>query len=98
MPQSNYTYTIHDDRIVAIVDEHPSGAVTDKTVTNNIEDVILEITELEHLQPDNYVWLYCDTDGIWDGFDPDTQEFYLLKAESYDEAIRMQQVRQRLRN
>lgn len=46
------------------------------TVTNDIENVVADISEFEGIDPLKYTILYRDSDGRWDGWDIKTKSFY----------------------
>lgn len=80
--KSSYTYTIVDN-IVCIVDQN--GLVS---VTNDIENVIDQICEIEpSVNKDNTMFIYQDSEGNWDGYDPKLDDFYFVGGRSRDEAI-----------
>lgn len=92
MSRSAYSYEIHDN-VVAIEDEDMGGM----SVTSNIESVIEEIAAQESIDPEHYAWIYRDTEGMWDGFDPLTNTFYRIGAETLSEAQESKQVKLRLK-
>lgn len=59
------------------------------TLTNDIENVVADIMELEGLDDDDitqYLVLYEDTEGRWDGWDQGAQQFILLGSYSWKAA------------
>lgn len=74
MAKANYNYTVKDG-IVAIVDLDLGGM----SVTNDIENVVKEISKKENIQAAEYKWIYKDSDGMWDGFNPVSETFIHLQ-------------------
>lgn len=98
MAHSNYSYVRHEG-VVSIIDEYEGGA-GNKTVTNNIEQVIDDISRQEEIDPWNYVWVYMDSEGLWSGYEPEFDNFYRIGAMGADEldtVLSSNQVKQRIR-
>lgn len=94
---SQYSYVRHEG-VVSIVDEYEGGAA--KTVTNNIEEVIQEISRIEDIDPWLYVWVYMDSEGVWNGYEPEFGTFYRIGATGEDEldtVLSSHQVKRRIR-
>ena len=72
----DYTYSILKKGGVAfilIVDQNLGGL----SVTNGIEEVVDEISMKEKIKDLNkFVVLYKDSEGIWDGWSNENQEFF----------------------
>lgn len=84
-PRSNFNYTfdkVEGVPFLCIVDEN-RGAMS---VTNDIENVVESIIAEEKQLPKECLIIYCDSDGIWDGWNNDTQSFVALQAQSKAEA------------
>lgn len=71
--KSDYRYEILGN-VIAIVDLNLGR----KSVTNNIENVLDEISTKEHLIVPNYIIIYKDSEGRWDGYNFFTKSFYSL--------------------
>jgi hypothetical protein len=90
MARSKYNYSIETHNIQGVnkqflfIEDNDTGACS---VTNDIENVIQEITQQEHIHPSQLVIAYKDTDGVWDGFDWDTQQFVYITAQSKQDVI-----------
>jgi hypothetical protein len=57
------------------------------TVTNNIEEVVEEIARMEKIDPKDYVIVYQDSEGVWDGYRVDKRMFVSLAADDPEEAV-----------
>lgn len=98
MSKSQYRYHVHEG-VVSIIDEYEGGA-GNKTVTNNIEQVIDDISRQEEIDSWNYVWVYMDTEGIWSGYEPEFDNFFRIGSIGEDEldtVLSSQQVKQRMK-
>lgn len=79
--KSDFTYYFHiirEKRFLIIID----GNLGRMSVTNNIENIVAWVFKANHIakedQNDLYI-IYCDSDGMWDGFNWKTQEFVPLQ-------------------
>ncbi len=59
------------------------------SVTNDIENVVGEICTRQNIEAKDYKWIYCDSDGTWDGWDPVTENFISLGVDDEQEAIQL---------
>lgn len=83
MSKSNYTYKIfRDERVISIVDL--DGPMS---VTNNIDRVVEEITNCEHILISRFCVIYKDTSGVWDGYDPLKDQFIILNEQHEIDAL-----------
>ncbi len=82
MARADYVYTLTDD-ILSIIDLDRGG----KSVTNDIENIIADVSEIEDVDPADLKVVYRDSEGIWDGYNPVTDSFIPLRASSDIEAI-----------
>jgi hypothetical protein len=82
MIRSNYTYAIYNG-IISIIDLNRGG----KSVTNDIDNVIEDICEMESLNPNEQIVVYCDSDGIWDGYSYKDNHFIFLGCENVYDAL-----------
>jgi hypothetical protein len=48
------------------------------SVTNDIENVVADIAKHEDINPAEYLIIYRDSEGRWDGWDAATQEFFVI--------------------
>lgn len=90
MLRANYSYQIKDIQgrnIISIIDLYNASYPT-KSVTNDIENVITDIERKESLDANNYIVVYRDTDGNWDGWDTRAKEFVSGNSTDENEAIR----------
>ena len=90
MLASHYTYSrLMKKRILIIIDQFDSSSPT-MTVTNNIEEVLEEISQEIGLLT-GYMIVYRDTDGVYDGVDHDAgvfKGFYRLGEFCVEQAIK----------
>lgn len=80
--RSNYTTYIRE------VKKQPFIMIEDKggnymSVTNNIEHVVNTVCTLYHLNPIEHNIIYCDSDGIWDGYNYSTKQIFPLQETSW---------------
>ena len=76
-PKSKYSYTIIRNsahQIISIIDEFSDRNPT-MTVTNNIDNVVIEIGKQEKINPEEYMVIYRDTEGYWCGYDVKKHNF-----------------------
>lgn len=79
-PKAVFTFKINDG-IVSIVDLDEG-----MSVTNDIENVVKFICTTKGLNPQEYLWIYQDSDGLWDGWNPITNTFIYLQTHLESEA------------
>lgn len=82
--RSDYAYDIDKANKVVFIEDLNRGRMS---VTNDIENVIVEIANDENFEVDSMKWVYKDSDGIWDGYDPSENSFIALGVESRQEAL-----------
>lgn len=85
--KSDYTFRVIETQgrnVISIIDLD----LGHMSVTNNIENVLTEIAEIAKIQPKDYLIVYKDTDGKWDGYDALKKDFIPAMARTRDEAIR----------
>lgn len=87
MSKSNYTYTVTDKQGRNVIIIQDWGGSTAMSVTNNIENVVAEICAKEKIVSTDYMIVYEDSNGEWDGWDSKNDQFVLLSASSASEAI-----------
>lgn len=85
--KANFTYKVTEmiARQVIVIEDQDLGSMS---VTNDIENVILDIANIENINPTQYMIVYKDSDGIWDGFDATTGRFVALCSNSSLEAVK----------
>ena len=88
MLRSDYTYELkeHSGHKVLTIEDLDLGGLT---VTNNIENVVKEIEAAEKIDCRDYVIIYKDSDGDWDGWNPYTKAFLPLLSETWAQAMDM---------
>jgi len=87
MARADYEYEkleVGGRKFIAIKDLDLGGM----SVTNCIEDVVDEICQLESIEPANRLWIYRDSEGIWDGWNPEQECFVILTKETAEDAVR----------
>jgi hypothetical protein len=83
--QSNYTYEVRKIRkhlFLCIEDLNKGG----KSVTNNIHNIVLEISRKHPLDQFEYLIIYHDSTGIWDGYDFAKHQFISLNQKGWLQA------------
>lgn len=83
--RATYIYRIAEAKglkLLLIVDEDQG-----MSVTNDIENVVYDISVNENINPAHYYIFYRDTMGFWDGWDYHTGQFFVFRATSYEEVV-----------
>lgn len=69
MGKSDYTYEMqsHQGYAILVIEDLDQGGMS---VTNNIENVVEEISLMEQVKitPDSHIIIYLDSDGLWTGW------------------------------
>jgi len=73
MVRANYSYKLIGNQLF-IIDNNLGGM----SVTNCIEDIIPEIAKREQRKATDFLVVYQDSMGIWDGWDHESQSFITL--------------------
>lgn len=83
---SDFTHSLetYSGREVIVIEDLNLGSMS---VTNDIENVVEYISKLEHINPANYMIVYKDSSGIWDGWDYKTQLFISLGEDNWKDAV-----------
>lgn len=86
MIKPNYNHRIKDfaGRNCIIIEDENLGGMS---VTNAIEDVVKEIEKQERIEAINYMIVYKDSEGSWDGWDHRKKQFIHLDAETWPHAV-----------
>lgn len=86
MTKADFHYEIlnFSGRDVILIEDLNRGNMS---VTNDIENVVDEIAEGENLDPKDYMIVYADSAGSWDGWDATTKEFVPLVQNNWQNAI-----------
>lgn len=84
-PKSDFTYEILDGNILLIYDQDMGN----RSVTNDIDNVIKAISEIEQLDLQKYNIAYQDSIGTFDGvrFDGSYAEIFSINGKSKEDAI-----------
>ena len=88
MTQSDYTYEfakMYGTRCIVITDLNQGN----KSVTNDIENVVADIARKEQLNPTNFPIIYSDTEGIYNGWDAYRNKFVPLHQKLKMVAVEM---------
>lgn len=87
MSQSDYTYTITNFRgkgIIVVQDLNRGN----KSVTNNIENVVDEISIKEKIaDPEKFIIVFKDSTAVWDIYDYESGLFTIVSEDSWKEAV-----------
>lgn len=83
----NYTYKLEQfaGRNCILIEDLNSGG---KSITNDIENIVAEISGIEHIDPAHFMIVYKDSCGYWDGWDHINNDFVSLFCDNAHEAIR----------
>ena len=84
--RSDFKHSIeeHGGRNVIVIEDLDLGNMS---VTNNIDNVLEIISKLEHITPVQYMVVYKDSNGVWDGYDVKTGEFVSLNEDHWRDAV-----------
>lgn len=86
MNKPDYVYQVtdfHGRNVIAIVDMN----LGNMSVTNGIEQVVENIAREKQIEPHHFMIVYCDSEGVWDGWDPVIEQFVSLDARTWEEAV-----------
>lgn len=85
MNRSNYTHRIetHENKNVLVIEDLNRGNMS---VTNNIEGVLDEIIQMTKIFIHSYLIIYRDSEGVWDGYNYNTEQFITLNERTWQEA------------
>ena len=89
MKRADYDYqlTKYNNKIdVLAIEDLNLGNVS---VTNDIENVVADISRLEKLKAEDYMIVFKDSTGHWDGWDSSKQQFVLLGMDNWYDAIEL---------
>lgn len=80
-----YKYQITDAHGHNVIVIEQAGPGT--SLTNDIENVVDEIIEKENIDISNYLVVYQDTEGVWDGWDHQRQVFIPLRTYGWKTSV-----------
>ena len=86
MIRSDYAYevTTYKGRNFIFIEDLNMG---NRSVTNDIENVVADIAKRESINPRQYYIIYRDSEGNWDGWDDANQDFIGIgETQKYDAA------------
>ena len=86
MVRADYTakFLSYKGRNVLAIEDSNLGNMS---VTNDIENVVMECFNGQELKPRQCLIVYDDSDGIWDGWDDEKQAFVPLGKHSMEDAL-----------
>ncbi len=89
MSRADYIHSLemYKNKVDCIVIEDLNLGNT--SVTNDIENVIKEICHLENVVKEQFMIVYADSTGQWDGYDATTNEFVGLGMDEWFEAVEL---------
>lgn len=93
MAKADYIHKLKNifGRDILVIEDLNLGNMS---VTNDIENVVKDIQQLEHINPSERLIVYSDSEGCWDGWDHDKQEFVSLSEDSwYNAATKFIQIK-----
>ena len=93
MSKSDYSY--HTFQNVIVIEDHNLGGMS---VTNDIENVVNEISSKENIYKEDYVWVYKDSTDTYDGWDARLERFFHIGAKDEQSAIYSLEVKSRIAN
>lgn len=87
MSKSDYIHKIENfgGRNVIVIEDLDLGG---KSVTNNIEQVVMEIEIMEKVDATDYMIVYKDSDGVYDGYDFINEQIIALREDHWKGAVR----------
>ena len=89
MARADYDYqlTKYNNKIdVLAIEDLNLGNVS---VTNDIENVVEDICRLETINKEQFMIVYKDSNGQWDGWDSSTNQFISLGMDNWYDAIEL---------
>lgn len=58
-----------------------------RSLTNDILNVVEDICSKRKVDPDDYMIVYRDSEGIWDGWDSRKEDFVPLRCTTWEAAV-----------
>lgn len=86
MARAEYTFKLDEINQLIVIEDQNTGGMS---VTNDIENVVEAIAEKANIDPLDYVVIYKDTNGLWDGWDPILERYIILGAKTLDAAVKI---------
>jgi hypothetical protein len=85
MTKADYEHfpTEHAGRLVLVIMDLDLGG---RSVTNDIENVVAEIEQRQHINAKEYLVVYRDSMGNWDGWDHARKQFVALFTRTWQSA------------
>ncbi len=87
MSQADFIHSIEQYRNqvpVLVIEDINLG---NKSVTNDIENVVSDIAKMEKINPADYLIVFKDNEPKWDMWDHSKQQFILLQEDTWYFAI-----------
>lgn len=97
MTTADFIHSIQDyaGRNVLVISDLNLGATP---VAEDLNGVLGVIAEREDILPHHYMIVFTDLSGLWNGFDPVTEEFIPLEQQTWKEAVKVYITQQLLLN
>ncbi len=83
-PKSDFEHEVDFARKIISIEDLDMGKMS---VTNNIENIVDYISKADNIDPTQYMIVYRDSEGRWDGWDHGKHQFIHLGASTCDEAV-----------
>ena len=80
----NHMVTQFAGRDVILIEDLNNGGMS---VTNDIENVVADISLKEKIEPSRYLIVYKDSEGMWDGWDHKGQDFIPIQVTDKWQAV-----------
>lgn len=89
MKRAKFTHklTTQGSRLCLVITDLRLPTDTCLSVTQDIERVVEQIETTERIHAENFIIIYRDTQGVWDGWNAHTQKFVLLAAPDWPAAV-----------
>jgi hypothetical protein len=82
----SFEFKTQGSRLCLVITDNRTAADSCMTVSQDMDAVLEYIAVHCRQRLENYVIVYRDTTGVWDGYDARLQHFVLLKEVSWDRA------------
>ena len=83
----SYIITTQGSRACLVITDNRKPSDNCMSVTQDIDRVVEQIEIHHQLHAENFVVVYCDTEGVWDGWNARTQKFVLLNCQDWPAAV-----------
>lgn len=88
-PRSSYTYEVgkHLDQPYIAIEDRDIGSMSVTNDISNVCEYLLHTLGFKLHEMAHYIWVYKDSDDIWDGYDPINNKFIPLSKLRLIDAI-----------